>query len=70
MYDLNDVWNKPTPAPKSPCVSFCQISSQTGYCLGCYRSLREIRDWEISSDTEKEIILENVEKRKNALPTT
>jgi uncharacterized protein len=70
MHDQNDVWNKPAPEPKNPCINVCQISSQTGYCLGCFLSLREIRDWSESSDAEKELVLENIKKRKNALSTT
>jgi uncharacterized protein len=69
MHDQNDVWNKPSPEPKNPCVSVCQISSITGYCEGCLLSLREILDWETASKSEKELILENIEKRKNALST-
>jgi predicted Fe-S protein YdhL (DUF1289 family) len=33
-------------------------------CLGCYRSLEEIRKWYVCSDEEKVEILKNAEKRR------
>jgi hypothetical protein len=32
------------PVP-SPCVSLCQMQSDTGWCWGCRRSLNEIANW-------------------------
>lgn len=64
MKDLNDVWDTPVKEPESPCIKVCQVSSRTGYCVGCFRTLVEIRDWITATSTEKELILENCEKRK------
>jgi predicted Fe-S protein YdhL (DUF1289 family) len=69
-YDLNDVWAKPLPAVKSPCKNICVVSSTTGYCVGCFRLLSEIKDWETSTAVEKEIILAKCKKREqDAIPT-
>ena len=61
---MNDVWSKPIPEPESPCVKVCSINSQTGYCLGCFRSLTEIRDWVTASNVDKELILMKIKERK------
>lgn len=48
----------------SPCVSLCQIGPD-GYCLGCGRSLDEIRAWKGSSDDEKTEILSQLPARRS-----
>jgi len=30
---------------ESPCVQICVVDRKSRLCLGCYRSLDEIRDW-------------------------
>ena len=37
----------------SPCIGVCQINSKTKFCLGCWRSLREVAHWSRYSGTEK-----------------
>ena len=37
-----------TPAPRavaSPCVSLCRMDADSGWCLGCLRTLDEIALW-------------------------
>ncbi len=63
MIDKNDVWSKTIEPPKSPCINVCSVSSQTGFCLGCFRTIKEIVDWETSTNSEKQLILENCKKR-------
>ena len=29
----------------SPCIKVCAVDGQTGWCLGCGRSIKEITDW-------------------------
>lgn len=41
----------------SPCISVCQMDSDNRYCLGCRRSIDEIREWPILSAEEKRAIL-------------
>ena len=40
----------------SPCVGVCQINASTKYCLGCWRTLREVAHWSRYSNDEKEIL--------------
>ena len=41
----------------SPCISVCQIDSETGECLGCRRTIEEIRDWIVMTAPEKTAVL-------------
>ena len=48
----------------SPCQALCQVDQTQGLCLGCRRTLDEIRDWIIMSAKEKQ----DVWDRLNSLP--
>ena len=49
----------------SPCIAVCQIDDASGLCLGCRRSIDEIREWPILSAEEKRRILRSIEDRKS-----
>ncbi len=48
----------------SPCISVCQIDNAKGWCIGCYRTLDEIRDWPILSADQKREVLGRLAARK------
>ncbi len=48
----------------SPCISVCQLDDATGLCMGCHRSIDEIRDWPILSVEEKQAVLAAIETRR------
>jgi predicted Fe-S protein YdhL (DUF1289 family) len=48
----------------SPCVNVCQIDPQTGYCIGCMRTIDEIADWLEMTNEEKQQVLDRLEQRK------
>jgi predicted Fe-S protein YdhL (DUF1289 family) len=50
-------------ATPSPCVSICRIDAATGWCVGCVRSLAEIRDWRSLSDPQKHAIVTDRDRR-------
>ena len=50
--------------PPSPCISVCQIDPVTGWCVGCRRTIDEIRDWIISTPDERQRILDQLALRK------
>ena len=50
--------------PPSPCISVCQIDDTTGLCLGCRRTIDEIRDWIIMPKEEREKLLEALAQRQ------
>lgn len=49
----------------SPCVRNCCLDEQD-VCLGCGRSLDEIRDWSAAADPERQKILERAAGRRAA----
>ncbi|MBL8708111.1 MAG: DUF1289 domain-containing protein, partial [Rhodospirillaceae bacterium] len=47
-----------------PCISVCQMDPLTGYCVGCTRTIDEIRDWIISTPDERNAILARIAERR------
>lgn len=56
---------RPEPLP-SPCTGVCQMDAQTGYCKGCLRTIDEIIDWGVASDSRKRDIWAAIERRRVA----
>lgn len=52
--------------PTSPCISICQIDESSGYCIGCYRTIDEIRDWIILLPEERHAVLARLAMRRAA----
>jgi predicted Fe-S protein YdhL (DUF1289 family) len=48
----------------SPCIAVCQLDSRTDLCIGCQRSVDEIREWPIMTAAEKQATLDRIEERK------
>ena len=48
---------------KNPCIHVC-TKDEKGICLGCYRSLEEIRTWYKCDDTQKQEILAMADARR------
>ena len=49
----------------SPCNDICTTDSETGLCLGCGRTPKEIENWMFYSENEKKKILIGLKKRNN-----
>ena len=49
---------------KSPCIDVCKIDYESGYCIGCNRTIEEIANWGSFNDSQKKKILTKV-KSKN-----
>nr|WP_298682907.1 DUF1289 domain-containing protein [uncultured Dongia sp.] len=50
--------------PPSPCISVCQMDPMTGFCVGCTRTIDEIRDWIISPPEMRNAILARITERR------
>lgn len=50
---------------KSPCIQVCTLDDKK-ICMGCYRSLEEIRNWFRYSGEEKQQALKNADERRKA----
>lgn len=48
---------------ESPCVASCKLDNAK-VCLGCFRHITEIVDWNRRSDTELSAIMQKVTERK------
>ncbi|KAB2782961.1 DUF1289 domain-containing protein [Brucella anthropi] len=42
-----------TTTIESPCILVCTIDTETGFCLGCARTLDEIAHWSSMSAEER-----------------
>jgi len=54
---------KKTNTIKNPCIHVCTLD-ENKVCIGCYRTLDEIRGWFGMSDEQKLKVIENTEKRR------
>jgi predicted Fe-S protein YdhL (DUF1289 family) len=52
-------------ADQSPCVRNCCLNDDD-ICLGCFRSLDEIKRWGAADNHERIIILQNAKQRREA----
>jgi len=49
----------------SPCVGVCQINAKTKFCLGCFRTLREVAHWSRYDDDQKREVLLALRERQD-----
>jgi predicted Fe-S protein YdhL (DUF1289 family) len=50
----------------SPCISICKMDEQRVLCVGCLRTLQEIRDWSTMNDVDKRDVWSRIEQRAAA----
>ncbi|MBN9045507.1 MAG: DUF1289 domain-containing protein [Rhizobiales bacterium] len=55
------------PAIESPCILVCTIDTETGFCLGCARTLDEIARWSSMSAEERHAILAQLHDRHETI---
>jgi predicted Fe-S protein YdhL (DUF1289 family) len=61
----------------SPCIACCKLNADK-ICLGCYRHIEEIVDWNKRSEAEQLAVYDAIAKRKewfalqepNSMPTS
>jgi predicted Fe-S protein YdhL (DUF1289 family) len=46
----------------SPCIAVCQMDAENRHCIGCHRTIDEIRDWIIMTAGEKQAVLARLAK--------
>ncbi len=51
---------------ESPCVRICMIDPDHDFCVGCWRTLREISDWHRYTPAQKHALLARLEDRRAA----
>ena len=48
----------------SPCVRVCIVDGQSGLCLGCFRSLKEVAGWARFTADEREALMAELPSRR------
>jgi len=48
-------------AIESPCIRKCRVDQVSGYCVGCFRTLREISYWETYTPAEQRRVMAQIE---------
>jgi len=52
---------------ESPCVRDCRVDQVTGYCVGCFRTLKEISYWASYTDDQRQRVMTFITARRAAL---
>ena len=55
------------PDIESPCIIVCAVDGETGLCLGCGRSLKEIGSWMRYDDEGRRAVMESLPERMQHL---
>ena len=55
------------PDIESPCIKVCAVDGETGLCLGCGRSLKEIGGWMQFDDAGRRAVMESLPERLDHL---
>ena len=51
------------PNIESPCIKVCAVDGETGLCLGCGRSLKEIGGWMQFDDAGRRAVMDSLPER-------
>lgn len=56
-----------THGPPSPCIDVCRLDRGYAYCIGCLRTMDEIKRWSYMTDVEKRMVLDELPARRTVL---
>jgi predicted Fe-S protein YdhL (DUF1289 family) len=51
----------------SPCIGVCSMDDLSGLCMGCFRTIEEIRNWWDMDDTNKQAIIAQASERESSV---
>ncbi len=57
----------PTDLIASPCISVCTVDKDSGMCIGCLRTLKEIGAWRAMTLDEKRAVVDACADRAKAI---
>ncbi|ABO60165.1 MULTISPECIES: DUF1289 domain-containing protein [Burkholderiaceae] len=55
------------PLVKSPCIDVCTFDGKTKLCIGCFRTLDEIRAWKKMTDHRRHQVINDRARRRAKL---
>lgn len=61
------VMNAPPKPIATPCIKVCAVDGESGLCLGCHRTLKEIGFWGRFSDEERAHIMAELPARRSRI---
>ncbi|MAT56710.1 MAG: DUF1289 domain-containing protein [Melioribacteraceae bacterium] len=50
--------------PTTPCIKICEMDKETQLCKGCFRTISEIAVWGMLNENQKDLIYNEIGKRK------
>ncbi|MBT8443103.1 MAG: DUF1289 domain-containing protein [Gammaproteobacteria bacterium] len=50
----------------SPCINICVMDAETGYCVGCFRTIEEISKWPRLPSEQRAEIIHQLERRRQS----
>lgn len=59
--------NTPQTSVASPCINVCTIDEESGYCLGCARTIQEVARWKRMDDDRKRQVINQLPERKRQM---
>jgi predicted Fe-S protein YdhL (DUF1289 family) len=62
MFNSIDSLQHSTSVP-SPCIGICTMQPTTALCVGCYRTVDEIKAWSSADEARKRSIWVDIVKR-------
>ena len=51
----------------SPCIGVCSMDDLSGLCMGCFRTIDEIRSWWDLDDSSKQAIIAQASNRESSV---
>lgn len=51
---------------KTPCIRICKIDPANRQCLGCFRTLAEIGGWASMTDSQRDTVIADLDRRRAA----
>ncbi len=54
----------------SPCVGVCKMDDERKYCIGCLRTIDEIKNWSRSDNNYKSAVVAQLRQRRRAIGRT
>ena len=57
----------PPKAIATPCVQVCVVDGESGLCLGCFRTLKEIAGWRAMGEAARAAVMAELPGRRSRI---
>jgi len=51
----------------TPCIKVCLVDGESGLCLGCYRTLKEVASWASLTDAARSEVMADLPQRRSRI---